>query len=178
MVDARTLRDGATSFVVQVGHGVPAELAAHAYARRALPHLLIEERDASILVGPLVTPAGSPCLNCLDLHRRDRDPAWPALVAQLATAPDEEAATSTSTTLIAVGVAAATILDYIDGGADSTMIGASIEIAPPSQLRRRSWEPHPRCDCLRRARRPRPGQPRPGRSARASGLRVGHSVGQ
>ena len=34
--------------------------------------------------GPLVTPGRGPCLRCLDLHRCDRDPAWPALLAQLA----------------------------------------------------------------------------------------------
>ncbi|HKD98796.1 MAG TPA: hypothetical protein VKB69_14550 [Micromonosporaceae bacterium] len=152
--DTRSLRDGAAGFVVQVGQGVPAELAAFGYARRALPHLLIEERDESILVGPLVTAGGSPCLRCLDLHRRDRDPAWPALVAQLATAGDEATTASTATTIVAVGVAVAQILGYLDG-LDVVTIGASIEVGPPIHLRRRSWAAHPRCDCAHRPRSPR-----------------------
>lgn len=151
--DTRTLRGGAATFVVQIGPGVPAELAALAYARRSMAHLLVEERDGVVLVGPLVTPGGSPCLNCLDLHRRDRDPAWPALVAQLATAGDEPVATSVSTTMIAVGVATAQVLGYVDGD-DVDTIGASIEIGPPIRLRRRSWSAHPRCDCPRRPKRP------------------------
>jgi len=150
--DTRALREGNAGFVVQVGQGVPAELAAYGYARRALPHVLIEERDDSILVGPLVAPGGSPCLRCLDLHRRGRDPAWPLLVAQLATTGEDAATASTATTIIAVGVAVDQVLGYLDG-LDVVTIGASIEVGPPIHLRRRSWAAHPRCDC---ALRPRP----------------------
>ncbi len=149
--DTRALRVGGASFVVQVGQGVPAELAAFAYARKALAHLLIEERDDTVLIGPLVPPGGSPCLRCLDLHRRDRDPAWPTLVAQLATSTESAPTISTATTLIAVGVAVAQVLAYLDGD-DAPTIGASIEVGPPSTLRRRSWGPHPRCDCAYRSR--------------------------
>jgi hypothetical protein len=152
--DTRALRVGGASFVVQVGQGVPAELAAFAYARKSLAHLLIEERDDIVLIGPLVPPSGSPCLRCLDLHRRDRDPAWPTLVAQLATSIDSAPTISTATTLIAVGVAVAQVLAYLDGD-DAPTIGASIEVGPPSMLRRRSWGPHPRCDCAYRSRQRR-----------------------
>ena len=140
---------------------MPAELAAFAYARKSLAHLLIEERDDTVLIGPLVPPDGSPCLRCLDLHRRDRDPAWPTLVAQLATSIDAAPTISTATTLIAVGVAVAQVLAYLDGD-DAPTIGASIEVGPPSTLRRRSWAPHPRCDCAYRSRQ------RQRRRARAS----------
>ncbi len=152
--DTRALRVGGASFVVQVGQGVPAELAAFAYARKSLAHLLIEERDDIVLIGPLVPPSGSPCLRCLDLHRRDRDPAWPTLVAQLATSIDSAPTISTATTLIAVGVAVAQVLAYLDGD-DAPTIGASIEVGSPSTLRRRSWGPHPRCDCAYRSRQRR-----------------------
>jgi hypothetical protein len=149
--DTRALRVGGASFVVQIGQGVPAELAAFAYARKSLAHLLIEERDDIVLVGPLVPPGGSPCLRCLDLHRRDRDPAWPTLVAQLATSTDAAPTVSTATTLIAVGVAVAQVVAYLDAD-DAPTIGASIEIGPPSTVRRRSWAAHPRCECAYRKR--------------------------
>jgi hypothetical protein len=149
--DTRALRVGGASFVVQVGQGVPAELAAFAYARKSLAHLLVEERDDRVLIGPLVPPDGSPCLRCLDLHRGDRDPAWPTLVAQLATSVDAAPTVSTATTLIAVGVAVAQVLAYLDSH-DAPTVGASIEVGPPSSLRRRSWGPHPRCDCGYRSR--------------------------
>ena len=150
-----TLRHGAASFVVQVGQRAPAELSAHGFARRGAAHLLVEERDAAVLVGPLVPAAGSPCLHCLDLHRRDRDPAWPALMAQIATSIDETPSTATSTCLIAVGLAVAQVLSHIDGGPEPAALGASIEVAPAATIRRRSWPPHPRCDCSRRAKRAR-----------------------
>lgn len=149
--DARTLRAGRATFVVMVGLGMPAQLTAASYARRRLPHLLVEERDEVLLVGPLVTPAGSPCLHCLDLHRKDRDPAWHLLSAQLATGREEPPATSIATTLMGVGVAVGQVLGYLDGQEVAT-IGASIEVGPPTQLRRRNWPAHPRCDCSVRVR--------------------------
>jgi hypothetical protein len=37
-------------------------------------HLVAETYETLGSVGPLVVPGRSPCLRCLDLHRRDRDP--------------------------------------------------------------------------------------------------------
>ncbi len=48
-----------------------------------MPHLPVRVRDGTGLVGPLVIPNVTSCLVCVDLHRTDRDPAWPALAAQL-----------------------------------------------------------------------------------------------
>jgi bacteriocin biosynthesis cyclodehydratase domain-containing protein len=130
-----------------------------------LPHLLIEERDASILVGPLVVPGRTPCLHCLDLHRRDRDAAWPALSAQIATAPEGPGTTAISTLMTAIGIAAAQVLGHLDGLEVETA-GASIEVAPAALIRRRSWAPHPACRCVRRpsgrasATARQPGRPR------------------
>ncbi len=150
-VDTRAMREGAATFVVQIGPSVPAELLAYGYARRCLPHLLVEERDHVLLVGPLVPRSGSPCLNCLDLHRRDRDPAWPAITAQLATAGDEPAPVSIATITACTGFAAGQVLAYIDGGSVAT-VGGSFEINASMPARRRSWTPHPRCDCRVRPR--------------------------
>ena len=46
-------------------------------------HLAVRVRDGTGLVGPLVIPGVTSCLGCADLHRRDRDAAWPAVAAQL-----------------------------------------------------------------------------------------------
>ena len=48
-----------------------------------VPHLLVRVRDGAGLVGPLVMPGVTSCLRCADLHRSDRDAAWPAVAAQL-----------------------------------------------------------------------------------------------
>jgi bacteriocin biosynthesis cyclodehydratase domain-containing protein len=150
--------DDAT-LVVRVGFDpTPATLAAQAYARRRLPHLAVAVRDGTVVIGPFVPPAGSPCLACLDLHRGDRDPAWNSLAAQLATEPPPSQACAAATTLVGVGYAVTEVLTYLDGGSPRTL-GATIEIDAACGNRRRSWPPHPRCDC-RRIRRslPRPGK--------------------
>lgn len=140
------------SFVVQVGTVGPANLAAAGYARHRLAHLAVAVRDGVPVIGPLVPPAGAPCLNCIDLHRRDRDPGWPELAAQLAL-PGHDPCTAAAA-LTGAGLAAGEVLAWLDGEAPATL-GASVEVIGPSQLRRRSWPPHPGCPCLRR----RPGRP-------------------
>ena len=50
---------------------------------RGVAHLPVRVRDGTGLVGPLVIPGATSCLMCTDLHRRDRDHAWPAVSAQL-----------------------------------------------------------------------------------------------
>ena len=110
-----------------------------------------------MVVGPLVPPAGSPCLNCLDLYRRDRDPAWPALVAQLATGPQHVVPCAMTTLLAAVAYTVDAVLAYLDGGA-SPATGTTIEVSGPGREQRRTWSPHRRCHCGRR-RVPRGSQP-------------------
>jgi hypothetical protein len=146
----RAVRAGESAFVVHLGADRPAALLAAGHARRRRPHLMIGVRDTTVVVGPLVPPAGRPCLNCVDLHRCDRDPAWPALAAQLGEPAVEP--TSASTVLAAAGYAAAEVLGFLDGEAPET-VGATVEISAPGRFRRRTWAPHPSCDCQRRRRR-------------------------
>lgn len=46
------------------------------------PHLPVSVYRAHASIGPLMIPGRTLCLNCLHLHRRDRDPLWPELVDQ------------------------------------------------------------------------------------------------
>ena len=48
-----------------------------------VPHLPVRVRDGAGMVGPLVIPGVTSCLSCADLHRTDRDAAWPVLANQL-----------------------------------------------------------------------------------------------
>lgn len=142
--------------VVQIGPPAgPASL--HALAHRRLAYLPVLVRDGAVLVGPLVPPGGKPCLNCLDLYRTDRDPAWPALAAQLATSdtpgPRERVeACAVATGLAATAYVTAEVLRQLDGERPHTL-GRTIELTGPGQARRRTWPPHPACHCARR--RPR-----------------------
>jgi hypothetical protein len=143
-----------TTFVVPVGAVGPANLVAAGYARHRLAHLPMSVRDGTVVIGPLVPPAGGPCLNCIDLHRQDRDPEWPELAAQLA-APGDDPCT-VATVQCAAGLAAGEVLSWLAGETPTTL-GASVELATPGRLRRRSWPPHPRCPCFARYLRARPG---------------------
>jgi len=139
--------------VVLAGQLRPAVVDAVAYAARAVPHLPLWVRDGTAVVGPLVVPGHSSCLQCVDLHRTDRDPAWPVLAAQLATGsrtPAEPVGAALAT--LAASVAALQVLCHLDGGRPETL-GGSLELGPTGgTLRRRSWPPHPRCGCRSPAR--------------------------
>jgi hypothetical protein len=85
-------------------------------------------------------------MNCLDLHRRDRDAEWPGLVISAAT-PEPCAV---ATILAATAYVTAEALAAIDGRVPETL-GAAVEIAAPGRFRRRTWPPHPSCNCSRRS---------------------------
>lgn len=113
------------------------------------PHLAAGVRDLTGVVGPLVLPGRSPCLRCLDLARRDRDPAWPALAAQLLPRPDRpvEACDGVLATMVAA-MATWQALAHLDGDAAPAALGGTLELTPPElRWRRRSWAPAPDCGC-------------------------------
>ncbi|MEU4559727.1 hypothetical protein AB0F72_15195 [Actinoplanes sp. NPDC023936] len=134
--------------VVQLAHDEPAALIAAGHAARRQPHLAVAIRDGAAVIGPLVPAGGSPCLRCVDLHRQDRDAGWPGTLAT--TGPDTEPCT-VATLLAATAYATAEVLAHLDGRAPETL-GASVEITTPGRFRRRTWPPHPGCDCQPRAR--------------------------
>lgn len=145
-------RTDQVDLVVRVGDRHPPGLAKRGLRLTGLPRLELTVRRGTVLIGPLVRPAGSPCRACLDLHRRDRDPIWPVLAAQLATAPPGDGEPCASATALAgVAFAADEVLAFLDGTAARTE-AAIVEIPRAGELRRREWVAHPRCDCRRRRR--------------------------
>lgn len=140
------LKTGTASVIVRVGTRA---LSAPAARGRRAATLDVAIRDGVVFVGPMVLPTGSPCGRCLDLHRRDRDPAWPILAAQLATQPSGADHCTLTTALTGAALAVEEVLRLIDGRVWRTA-GAMIEVRGPADSRRRSWTTHPRCDCRRR----------------------------
>ena len=135
--------------VVLIEHGAADATAAGRLVSTDQPHLSVVIREDDILVGPLVRPGSGPCLRCLDLHRGDRDPAWPSVLGQLlsptaGTPQPEETAAST----LAAGLVSLQVLGHLDGVAEPATAGATLEIELPDGLiARRSWPPHPGCGC-------------------------------
>lgn len=150
-VETRAVRRGAASLVIELGHDQPAAVLAAGHLRRRQPHLAVAVHDGVAVVGPFVPATGTPCLNCVDMHRRDRDPQWPGHPAGAATAAEPCAVT---TLLAATACATAEALTVLDGGTPDTT-GAAVEITAPGRFRRRTWPPHPACGCGPRLPRPR-----------------------
>ncbi|MEU4334505.1 hypothetical protein AB0F59_07740 [Micromonospora lupini] len=139
------VRGTRVDLVIQLGADRPPALLAAALAQRRQPHLLVTLREGVPVIGPMVRPPAGPCLRCVELHRADRDPAWPGLAAQL-TAAEPVAAGATGTLLAAIGYAVAEALAHLDGGHPETL-GGAMEITGAGRFRRRGWPPHPACGC-------------------------------
>lgn len=133
--------------VLAVGEGDARELARR-LVLDATPHLLVEVRDTTGVVGPLVLPGRSPCLRCLELTRCDLDPAWPVLAAQLSSAGSGQAACDGPLALAVAAQGAMQVLAMVDGTSDPAALGGTLEMALPDwRWRRRSWPLHPDCGC-------------------------------
>ncbi|MBG0561762.1 hypothetical protein [Actinoplanes aureus] len=149
--DVSGVRRMPASLVVQLSHDEPTTLIAAGHAARRQPHLAVAIRDGAAVIGPLVPARGTPCLNCLDLHRLERDAGWPGALTQAN--PDAAEPCAVATLLAATAYATAEVLAYLDGRTPETL-GAAVEISSPGRFRRRTWPPHASCDCQRR--RPHP----------------------
>jgi hypothetical protein len=117
--------------------------------RAGVPHLVAAVRGETGVVGPLVVPGSTGCLRCADLHRRDAEPRWPLLAAQL-TAQEPPPTGATVTCLLTAATAAVQVLAWLDGTAAPATLDATLELPPDDPVpRRRRWRPHPDCGCRR-----------------------------
>lgn len=114
------------------------------------PHLAVRVREGVGIIGPLVLPGRTSCLNCADLHRADQDPAWPAIAAQLAGKP------ASTDVLFASGTAALAVVQILESvihvrGRDLApppVVNATLELDLVAGVaEKRSWYPHPDCQC-------------------------------
>ncbi|WP_431895994.1 ThiF family adenylyltransferase [Nonomuraea sp. bgisy101] len=113
-----------------------------------IPHLLVAAFEGHGSVGPLVRPGETACLHCLDLARRDRDPAWPIVTARLGGFPAGEIACGSALSSLVAATAAGHALAHIDGQ-DSAVTNGTMDVLPDWRWKRRSWRVHPQCRCWR-----------------------------
>ena len=115
---------------------------------RCVAHLAVAVTPAGGVVGPLVVPGLTSCLACADLHRRDRDPAWPALAAQLSVPRRYPRTGEVAVCAAVAGLAAGQALAFLDGEQPRTLEGTLELSAPQWRIRRRTWGAHPECSCM------------------------------
>ncbi len=143
--DAVDLADSAPDLAVVVGHLVLAPQLHAVWLRRDIPHLPVVVGDTATTVGPMVEPGSGPCLLCLELHRRDEDPAWPAIATQLL-----GRRSSVETAILVAETAAAAsraVIERLRNPAGrSTAESVRID-GTTGERRRRVWLMHPECGC-------------------------------
>lgn len=139
--------------VVLASSRTPAPSAYEPLLRDDVPHLAVAVGERSAVVGPLVLPGRSACLRCLDLHRTDRDPQWPAVAAQLCAPGPHAAPEPLALARLAAALAVPQVLTYLDSslevGADGpAAVDTTWEIDLGDGLpSARTWGRHPRCGC-------------------------------
>jgi hypothetical protein len=118
--------------------------------RQRVAHLAVRVRDGTGLVGPLVIPGVTSCLGCADLHRRDRDAAWPAVAAQLR----DTVGVADRATLLATAALALSQVNRVIGAVRGsvseppTSLSATLEFdVHAGSIVVRQWPKHPLCSC-------------------------------
>jgi bacteriocin biosynthesis cyclodehydratase domain-containing protein len=132
--------------VIASGSAVGNDAADYCVQHR-LPHLHVAAQAHRTVVGPLVVPGQSSCARCLDRHRTDRDDAWPYLSIQLGTPSRRGDVAESALCQLGVAIASIQALAFLDGEHPATVDGTLESSLPDWRIRRRSWTPHPRCDC-------------------------------
>lgn len=134
---------------------------AGAWLRRDIPHLPVVASDGSIMIGPLVEPGVTACLHCVHAHRRDADPAWPAIGAQLIDRPAPEIDS------VSIAQAVAETARWVrqrlrEGGptrdrsgddrpGSGARDGESLRLdTTTGEISARRWSVHPECRCAAR----------------------------
>lgn len=109
-----------------------------------LPHLVVRAEPERAVVGPFVMPGLGPCVSCTDLVRRDLDPDWPHLLAQLCRSEHVPAPRQVAW---AAAMASAQVASW---RAEMTpeAAGTTLELdAHGGALGLRRWPRHPDCGC-------------------------------
>ncbi|OMC40271.1 cyclodehydratase [Mycobacterium sp. GA-1841] len=120
-----------------------------------IAHLPVRVRDGAGLVGPLVIPGLTSCLQCADLHRTDRDAAWPVVATQLRGA----VGTASRATILATAALAMRQVELVIRAVGHTGGQQPAPQAPPTlnttleleadgySIVARRWSRHPDCPC-------------------------------
>lgn len=160
--DRRSRRDRAApeepspTLVVLAGATPPPEELA-ALVRARWPHIAVHATLTAAVLGPFVLPGLSTCLLCILRHRNDLDLGWPVVEAGLRTDPVEPPAALRA---LAAAAVTAEVLRAVDGLATPATLDATLEWRGDGLIpRRRSFSPHPECDCAAIGRRPDPASP-------------------
>jgi bacteriocin biosynthesis cyclodehydratase domain-containing protein len=115
------------------------------WLRRDIPHLAIVFGDRTATIGPFVEPGDGPCVGCVDRHRADDDPDWPAMASQLSTRPVRH-----ETSLVSSAVASAAAWSVVDRVLNGSRSLSALALALDYEsgiTTEREHLPHEDCGC-------------------------------
>jgi hypothetical protein len=133
--------------VILVAHGAVAPHDVDGLLREDVVHLVVVWGERDVVVGPLVRPGRTSCVRCGHLHRRDRDPEWPRIVAQLASPGGRPRHEEGTLATLGAALATAQVLAHLDGAVPVTLDGALEASLPDGSVTWRPWPPHAECGC-------------------------------
>ena len=109
-----------------------------------VPHLPVVFNGTGAEVGPYVRPGQTACLACVAAHRRDADPAWPLVAAQLIgrSIPEMDAAIACE-----AGIVAARLISEGDRHAARQTTHSLTLRAGSLHRTSRAHRPHADCRC-------------------------------
>jgi hypothetical protein len=110
------------------------------WLRRETPALPIIFGSAQVMIGPILGP--QLCAWCLELHRRDADPAWPAIATQVMGHPSR-----LETPLIAAELSAMLARWVVGSNEPSANVAIQLDAHTGGRVSVR-FSPHPECACL------------------------------
>ena len=111
------------------------------WLRRDIPHIPVLWLDTEVRIGPLITPGQTACWHCMELARCEQDPAYQAMVTQVAGKP---AASETLRLATEVGVRLSRWLD----GSDAPPAGTALKLCVATgRWHPTQTTPHEACSC-------------------------------
>ncbi|MEU1278441.1 TOMM precursor leader peptide-binding protein [Streptomyces sp. NPDC005805] len=132
-----------------LGAYAPDPVIAQGWVAGGIPHLYAGVVEATGVVGPLVLPGATPCAECLERTRTERDPARGMLLAQWRSGGRRAVPPACDTALASAvaGLAACHALSFVDGDLPGST-GARWEVSlPAGGWRRERVAAHPDCLC-------------------------------
>ena len=143
--DAQSVGDEPCDLAIAIGHYVLDPELHGLWLRRDIPHLAVVFSDSGASISQIVEPGLGPCLYCLQSHRTQADPAWPAISAQL-----WGQSCTTETPLLAsevAGIVGRTVLARL-GRRRASSAHWSVQIdVQTGEVSRERQLPHPDCGC-------------------------------
>lgn len=135
--------EDAPTLVVLVDYLTVPAAAGKVWRDLGIPVLPLADHGSRVDVGPLVTPA-SPCLECVEQYRYERDDAWLAVSEEIATGTRAVPVSADPALSLGAAMAAIVVVGHLAGRQWPPGLSVEVGLPDPDVVHRR-WPVHARC---------------------------------